>query len=111
MIAFVVLAMSVGPAFASVCAGSTCDMDAVCAPATNDVCVMESGPAMMHALCTHQAGHDSSDLVPVQPGPDGAAAVVPLIGAIVFPAAPLGVRALPLADARGAPHLTSVLRI
>jgi hypothetical protein len=66
---------------------------------------------MLHALCTHQADHGSRDIVSVRPGPDGAAAVVPLAGAVVFPASALGAGTCPLADARGAPHLTAVIRI
>ena len=110
-IAVVVLAMTAGPAFASVCAGSRCGMVMVCAPASTAACPMDSGTAMLHSLCAHQADHSSRDIISVQPGPDGVAAVVPLAGAAYLPPMPLGTGTFPLADARGAPHLTSVLRI
>jgi hypothetical protein len=110
-IAVVVLAITAGPAFASVCAGSMCGTVMVCAPVTTDACPMESGSPMMHTLCTHQADHGSRDVVAVPSAPDSTLAVVPLVGAVIFPATPLGAGTFPLADARGAPHLTTVIRI
>jgi len=110
-IAVVVLAITAGPAFASVCAGSVCGTVMVCAPATSDACPMESGSPMAHSLCTHQADHGSRDVVSVQPAPDSAVAVVPVNGAVIFAVRPLGAGTFALADARGAPHLTSVIRI
>lgn len=109
-IVFVVLTMSVGTAFASVCAGSSCDKAMVCPESTSVACPMESGQAMSHSSCDHPADHGARDSVTVQPGHDNAVvsvsvAVVPtppvLCGFVAAAAAP---------DARGAPHLTTVSR-
>jgi hypothetical protein len=110
-IAVVVLAVTAGPAFASVCAGNMCGEVMVCTPVTSTACPMESGTPMMHSLCNHTADHGSRDVVSVPTGTDGVPAVAALPGSVIRPQAPIGVGTSLHADARGAPHLTSVIRI
>ena len=110
-IAVVVLAITAGPAFASVCAGNMCGEVMVCTPVTSTACPMESGTPMMHALCNHTVDHGSRDAVSVPAGVDAVVAVTALPGSVIGPQAPLGVGTVLRADARGAPHLTSVIRI
>lgn len=109
-IAVVVLAVTAGPAFASVCAGTMCGEVMLCSPTTTSACPMESGP-MMHSLCTHGADHGSHDVVVTSPAPQHGLPSTPLEGTAQGTATLLRSGLCPLADARGAPHLTTVIRI
>ena len=110
-IAVVVLAMTAGPAMASVCAGSQCGEAMVCDQAYTPQCPRQNGAVMAHGDCGHSADRTVTGVVSNQAGPDFGLVGAPLPGALVPPTAALGVGAFPLADARGAPHLTSILRI
>jgi hypothetical protein len=111
MIAVVVLAMTVGPAFASVCAASQCGPVMPCEMAASPDCPMRTGVTLTHSDCTHAPDGRFGDLVSSQSGPESGLAAAPLSGAVAPPAAILSGSMLPLVDARGAPHLTSVIRI
>jgi hypothetical protein len=111
-IVVVVLAMSAGTAFASVCVGMTCSTQAmVCSESASTSCPMENGAAMAHASCGHQLDRGARDAVSGQVGPEYAVVGTPIA---VLPADTV-VRGLasmlPASDARGAPHLTTVIRI
>jgi len=110
-IAVVVLAMTAGPAMASVCAGSQCGEAMVCDQAYTPQCPMQNGAVMSHGDCGHSADRSAAATVSNQAGPDFGLVGAPLPGALVPPTAALGMSAFALADARGAPHLTSVIRI
>ncbi len=111
-IAVVVLAMSAGTAFASVCVGSACGRSMVCSLATTAACPMENGALMSHSSCDHQPGSGIRDVVAPQPQGSEYALVVVTPGPVLAPLALSGVSSALLApDARGAPHLTSVIRI
>lgn len=110
-IVVVVLAMSAGTAFASVCAGGTCaSITMVCSEAGTASCPM-GVTQMLHSSCAHPMDRGSHD---------GVASTQTVDQAVVSsffaqPAAGPVLRALVPAsaavDARGAPHLTSVIRI
>lgn len=110
-IAVVVLALTAGPAFASVCAGTSCGPVMVCATSNTPSCPMENGVPMAHASCGHPVDRGSRDVASTQPAQEAALASTPLSGVFVPPVKQLLTAAHPLSDARGAPHLTSVIRI
>jgi hypothetical protein len=111
-IVVVVLAMTAGPAFASVCSGPDCGPAMACTMAATPSCPMLDGSALVHGTCGHPMDGASRDAASVPSGHHEA-------GFVVSPLGDLGSRAsvalsacvLPLADARGAPHLTAVIRI
>jgi hypothetical protein len=110
-IAVVVLALSAGTAFASVCAGGSCGEAMVCPPSTSTACPMETGQVMTHSSCDHQADQGARDSV--NPQVSHESAVVSTVLAVV-PTTPILrgiVAAMAAPDARGAPHLTAVIRI
>jgi hypothetical protein len=110
-IAVLVLAMTAGTAFASVCVGTACGDVMVCAPTTSVSCPMDNGPSMAHSSCDHTAQVQSRDATPTDTGHATYMAVVhatPIPAAHLLGRLSLGARA---SDARGAPHLTAVLRI
>lgn len=113
-IAVVLLTMSVGTAFASVCAAasSSCDDVAmVCPVSTSAACPMDSGQAMRHSPCGHSADKIARDSVAPQAGHQDAVVSIAL-AVVPTPPAPCGFIAASAApDARGAPHLTAVIRI
>lgn len=110
-IAVVVLALTAGPAFASVCAGAACGPAMVCATGATPACPMENGATMAHAACGHPMDRGSRDVASTQSAPDPGLAAAPHAGVVVQPARPLPAATFPMVDARGAPHLTSVIRI
>jgi hypothetical protein len=110
-IVVVVLAMSAGPAMASVCAGADCGPAMVCDRAFTPDCPMVSGAFMSHGDCEHPAERGAIVGLSHQAGPEFGLAGAALPGVVTPPAAIMSVSASPLADARGAPHLTSVIRI
>jgi hypothetical protein len=110
-IVVVVLAMSAGTAFASVCVGSTCGRDMTCPVATSPSCPMDNGAAMSHSACDHQVNATAHDALAAQQQV-GTQAVATALGVVPAPIALYGASsALPAPDARGAPHLTTVIRI
>jgi hypothetical protein len=109
-IAVVVLAMTAGPAFASVCAATDCGVSMTCSLAASPLCPMRTGAPILGAACPQPMDHGVREAVPVQPTPPAALAATPL-QAVAGTAALAGSAATPLADARGAPHLTAVIRI
>lgn len=109
-IVVVVLAMTAGPAFASVCAATRCGQTTGCALADSPSCPMRTGAPTAGATCPQPMDHGTREAVPAQSAPSAAMAVAPL-PALSDPAALFGGGAMPLADARGAPHLTAVIRI
>lgn len=111
-IVVVVLAMSAGTAFASVCAGGTCDRQLMVCPDTGSMaCPMNAGATMAHSECGHPIDRGARDVVSAQTATDHAVVSTPLAvvpaGFSVGSLAPLALAA----DARGAPHLTTVIRI
>jgi len=108
-IVLLVLAMSAGTAFASVCTGSACDGAMLCAPTTSMSCPMGGGQSMQHSSCDHTA-QQVRDATPTEPGHDIYVTVAP--APVVPTAGFLG--GLPVRfhapDARGAPHLSVVIR-
>jgi hypothetical protein len=113
--AVLVLAMSAGSAFAYSCVGGACcGMPAAapsCAPAASAACPMDGGVVMQHSACVRSDTGQPLGATSVQSPHDVAAVCVTAVQAPC--ARVLG--ALPASafarDARGAPHLTSVLRI
>lgn len=108
-IALLVLAMTAGTAFANVCTGNVCDGAMLCAPTSSVSCPMGIGQSMQHSSCDHTA-EQLREATPTQPGHDVFVATAPL--AVVPPAPLLGRLALEghATDARGAPHLSVVVR-
>jgi hypothetical protein len=118
-IAVLVLAMSAGSAFAYSCVGNACcsipatapGSASACAPAASAACPMDAGTVMQHSACVRGDAGRPLGATSVQT-PDEVPAVC--VAAVSVPRShALG--ALPASafapDARGAPHLTSVLRI
>jgi hypothetical protein len=111
-IVVVVLAMSVGTAFASVCAGGSCSSTAMlCPDAGTMACPMNNGAPMAHSDCGQPMDHSAQSAVSGQPVPQIVVASAPL--AVVPGDVTLGgvASSLPATDARGAPHLSTVIRI
>ncbi len=110
-IALLVLAMTAGTAFASVCVGSACGDVMICAPTASVSCPMDSGQTMQHSSCDHTAQAQPRDATPTE---SGHATFMAAVQVTPIPATSLVGRAHPgalAADARGAPHLTAVLRL
>ena len=110
-IAVVVLTLGVGPAFASVCTAVACGPAMACPQAASVNCPMTSGAPVARGACGHPMDHGSRDVVSSPTAPDRVLAVTPMSGLAAPDVAVLGVRALPLVDARGAPHMSAVLRL
>ena len=110
-IAVVVLAMTAGPAFASACAGASCGPKMACEQSATLTCPMNTGVPYANAGCGHPMDRGSRDVASTQPAPDHGLVHAPLVGVFVRPAVPMAPATFPLIDARGAPHLTSVIRI
>lgn len=110
-LACLIVAMTTGTAFARVCVDRACNDPMVCAPDTTIVCPMKSGPTMQHGGCDHRTQSQAREAVSVDHGQHLAA----------LPAEPLSIasaqallgqeRSAFAPDARGAPHLTTVIRI
>ncbi|HEY5277695.1 MAG TPA: hypothetical protein VIK38_14400 [Coriobacteriia bacterium] len=108
----VVLAFSAGPAFTSVCSGSDCGPAMVCEMAATPACPMLNGAPLIHGTCGHPMGGADQDAASVPTGHhEPVLAVAPLAGSTVRLSTAPCAWVLPLADARGAPHLTAVIRI
>jgi hypothetical protein len=108
VVAVLVLVLSAGTAFASACAVAPCDaMKAIAAPMAAAGCP-SSG---VRAHCDMQPKQLTSDTSAPRTPPEVSSGVVAdvLVPATVFGSS--AVPALPAADARGAPHLTAVIRI
>jgi hypothetical protein len=110
-IALVVLTLGVGPAFASVCTAVACGPAMACPQAASPACPMKTGAPVARGACGHPMDHGSRDVVSSTPTPDRGLAVAPIPGLVVPAVAVLSSGAFPLADARGAPHMTAVLRL
>jgi hypothetical protein len=107
LLVVVVLAMTVGTAFASTCGGS-CTNAMACKGALSRTCPM-GAPAALGASCAHPDQQQVREASVPQP-PAGASAVsVTADHAVPTSCGPAPTLLAP--DARGAPHLTSVLRI
>jgi hypothetical protein len=118
--AVLVLAMSAGPAFAYTCSGDACCTGPGCAPTATPSCqpafipacpMTGGGQAVTNTGCMHGDRHEplSTTIVQADEGP-----VAVSVSAVAFPGARL-LAALHCEgfapDARGAPHLTTVIRI
>lgn len=110
-IALVVLTLGVGPAFASVCTAVACGPTMACPQAASPACPMKTGAPVARGACGHPMDHGSRDVVSNTATPDHGLAVTPISGVIPPAVAVLTSAAFPLADARGAPHMTAVLRL
>jgi hypothetical protein len=108
LLVVVVLAMTVSTAFASTC-GSGCTSAMACNVTLSGACPM-SAPSALSPSCSHpdqRQGREASALQHQQPG---ATAVTVTSGFAAPPTCKFA--STPLApDARGAPHLTAVIRI
>jgi len=110
-IAIVILAITAGPAFAAVCAGAQCAPMMVCATSSTPSCPMKSDAPTARSSCAHPMEKATGDAVQSKAGFEHAPAVVPARGIVVRPATSGRVATHSVADARGAPHMTSVIRI
>lgn len=112
VITALILTMSVGSAYAAACVGMVCSPSSVAHPMMPTSACPEMGgeTAVMHGVCDHHGGSSASTAVAVQPAMSEAVAAqgVPAPLATRQVRAP---RASVSGDARGAPHLTSVIRI
>ncbi len=109
-IAVVVLAISAGPAMASVCAGTQCGPVMVCESAFTPECPMVNGAVMSHGNCDHPTDPITLAAVSHQAGPDFGLIGAAIPGVSTPSKAALDVGTLVLSDARGAPHMTAVSR-
>jgi hypothetical protein len=109
-IAVVVLAMTAGPAFASACVATECGPAMACSLVASPTCPMRTGAPMVQTSCPQPMDHGTREAVSVQPTPP-ASMVGTAFQAAASPATLAGSGAPLLADARGAPHLTAVIRI
>ena len=110
-IATIVLANTAGPAFAAVCMATRCVESNPCLPEKPATCPMEeSVPSATHSKCSPPVTDRIRATVPVQPATDDVA---------ILPSAPfvphgakagVYVASFHAPDARGAPHLTAVMR-
>lgn len=109
-LSFLVVAMTTGSAFARACADDVCGDSMVCAPGIVQTCPMGDGQTMQHAQCDHEAEAQSRDAVSASP--DRTPAALPVQAAIVRPVLELKglFRSSRAPDARGAPHLSAVMR-
>jgi hypothetical protein len=112
VVAALILTMSVGTAYAAACAGMVCSPSGMAKPMMGvAVCPEMAGQnAVMHTTCDHRTGHDTKEAVAVQPSASDAMVAYGL----PVPPAVRSLRAERVSvsgDARGAPHLTSVIRI
>ncbi len=118
--ALLVLAMSAGPAFAYSCSGDACCTGAGCAPKASPSCepsivpacpMAGGGRAVSNAGCMHGGEHEPYGATSARA--DAAPAALS-VSAVAVPGARL-LAALHCEgfapDARGAPHLTTVIRI
>lgn len=107
----IVLANTAGPAFAAVCMATRCVEAAPCVPETPVTCPMEKkGPLVTHSKCSPPVTDRVRAIVPVQPATQDVATLptTPFVphGAM----AGLFVASSHAPDARGAPHLTAIMR-
>lgn len=108
----VVLAMSAGTAFANVCVGGSCDGSmALCSAGASAVCPMGGGFAIARPGCDHGLDKGAREAVFAQTGTDRVVGVLAPLAAVPDPVTVSAALASPAADARGAPHLTIVIRI
>lgn len=109
-LACLVVAMTTGSAFARVCTGDACGDAMVCAPGVLQSCPMSDGSTMQHSQCDHEAQAQAREAVSADPGHTPAAlSVTPLAIRPVLGFAGL-YRSPRAPDARGAPHLSAVMR-
>lgn len=111
-VATLVLTMSVGTAYAGVCVGMDCsEMTWTCAEAGTPACPDMGGDApALHDACQHGPEREADEAVAVTPALEQALVADPL--PLTEPELPQGIAPASSApDARGAPHLTAVIRI
>jgi hypothetical protein len=107
LLVVVVLAMTVGTAFASTC-GAGCTDAMACRGAVSGACPMNA-PSALSASCAHTDQRQAREASVPQP-PAGASALS-LTAELAPPTLCSVAPQAPAPDARGAPHLTSVIRI
>jgi hypothetical protein len=110
-IVVVVLAMSAGTAFANVCASGACDgRMTVCSETASTACPMDGGVATVgHTSCEHTTDRTTGDVASGQTAEHAVASAPLTLPAVAASGGPASVS--PATDARGAPHLTAVIRI
>lgn len=121
IVAALVLVLSAGTAFASTCAVAPCDAmramappmaDHGCAPSVEQKHCEDGAPATMSARCNMKPALRTSEAASSpSTAPEITSAAV---AGVLAPATILGSSAVPAplaADARGAPHLSAVIRI
>ena len=109
-LACLVVAMTTGSAFVRACADDACGDSMVCAPGIVQTCPMGDGETMQHSACDHGPQAQAHEAVSADPG--HAPAALPAQALITRPVLELrGLFRSPRApDARGAPHLSAVIR-
>jgi len=110
-IALVILALTAGPAFALACVGMDCSPVTECAMSATPTCPMAEGKDVLHSACDEPVDRGVREGVTADRSPHLDLAAVP---ATAQPVPALRWTALISArtpDARGAPHLTAVLRL
>ena len=105
-----VLVMTTGSAFALSCTSASCAKSMSCSSAVAMPCPMQGAMAMLQSICDHDAQRLPGDVATTQRVADpvalaGTTAPAVTLATLAAPAAP------PPLDARGAPHLTAVIRI
>jgi hypothetical protein len=111
-IVLLVLAMTAGTAFANVCTGSTCSDPMLRPSVASKSCPTDAGQSTRHFSCNHTAQAEPRDNATLaQSGHDTfvsaarATVVPPALSLVGLP------REVQASDARGAPHLSVVIRI
>jgi len=115
-LACLVVLLTTGSAFARVeCGGCGCAdrpvaASAGCATQLTSACAMGDGQTMKHSGCGHETTAQQSEVVPAAQNHLQAAVVVEPV--VVRPSSLLGglFSSLRAPDARGAPHLSAVMR-
>lgn len=110
-IAVVILAITAGPAFASACATMECGPVIACAMTASPTCPMSNGKAVFHDSCVHPTERAVREGVVSDPTPHHAMAALPAVALPIPVLRCTGSVASLAPDARGAPHLTAVLRL
>src|ERR1035437_5616048 len=105
-----VLVMTTGSAFALTCTSASCSMAMSCESAVAAKCPMQGAMTMLQSNCDHPSTRPPGDVATTQRAFDPLTLATAITPAIVT--ANGAVQAgPPPQDARGAPHLTAVIRI
>lgn len=109
-LACLMVAMTAGFAFATVCTNGACGDSMACVPIAAPICPMDSDQAMRHTSCDHE--NQAQQRETVSAAPMHVHAALPARALAIPPACALrGLSSTShVPDARGAPHLGMVIR-